>query len=513
MQYEGPTHPEDLMNPDLLSESILASSVPLIVVRRCSSVARTTRICGLSWRNIALTLIDARPGLSSGFGLSRLSHMKRVYSRTIASLLPLICLLSADALQKCPFPTITRFEYSSDTPDSSPEAGCTSVQGLMPESISSEPDQPSPVPTSFDTQDASVGRAPQKDDSSEAQQQEKKTKEKEKRGSIVAAPIPIASPAIGSGVVLAGGYIFPLRKSDKVSQPSTIGGAFLITDNGSRGGGLGGDFYFKQNTYHVTTIYFRGNINYDFYGIGTSDGDAGRKLPLRQTGEIFLGDFLHRLGWHISAGPRFLTGNSTITLRSSNDNGVPPPSDTGLETRLTALGFHVNRDTRPNRFYPTSGTLFDFSGMFFSDALGSKYSFESYRFMFNYYHSLGKKQVLAYNLYTCATAGDPPFYGQCIYGTNSELRGYVAGQYIDRDMIATQVEYRRSLPWRFGVVVFGGLGEVAPSVEDFRGDNILPAIGGGLRFKVSTKYNLNFRADLAQGKDGHTFSMGIGEAF
>jgi len=34
-----------------------------------------------------------------------------------------------------------------------------------------------------------------------------------------------------------------------------------------------------------------------------------------------------------------------------------------------------------------------------------------------------------------------------------------------------------------------------------------------LRFKVSTKYNLNFRADLAQGKDGYTFSMGIGEAF
>jgi hypothetical protein len=151
--------------------------------------------------------------------------------------------------------------------------------------------------------------------------------------------------------------------------------------------------------------------------------------------------------------------------------------------------------------------------MFFSDALGSKYSFESYRLMFNYYHSLGKKQVLAYNLYTCATDGDPPFYGECIYGTNSELRGYVAGRYIDRDMIATQVEYRLALRWRFGIVLFGGLGEIAPSVEEFRGDNILPAGGGGLRFKVSRKYNLNFRADLAQGKDGHTFSMGIGEAF
>ena len=72
-----------------------------------------------------------------------------------------------------------------------------------------------------DAQDTRDGQAPQKTDSSEAYPQVKKAK-KEKRGSIVVAPIPISSPAIGSGVLLAGGYIFPLRKSDKVSQPSTI---------------------------------------------------------------------------------------------------------------------------------------------------------------------------------------------------------------------------------------------------------------------------------------------------
>ena len=341
--------------------------------------------------------------------------------------------------------------------------------------------------------------------------QEKTTKEK--RGSLVAAPIPISSPAIGSGVVLAGGYIFAPRKSDKISQPSTIAGAVLITDNGSRAWGLGGEFYLKQDTYHITTIYFRGNINYDFYGTGTASGDAGQKLPLKQTGELFLGDFLYRLRWKLSVGPRFLTGNSNIVLRSENENGVAPPPDIGIQTRLSALGFHANRDTRPNRFYPEKGTLFDFTSMFFSDALGSKYSFESYRFTFNYYHSLGTKQVLAYNLFNCATAGNAPFYGQCIFGTNNELRGYVAGQYIDTNMIATQLEYRRTLPWRLGMVAFVGVGEVAPGLSEMQGDHLLPAGGGGLRFKISQKYKLNIRVDFAQGKDGHTFSMGIGEAF
>jgi len=41
------------------------------------------------------------------------------------------------------------------------------------------------------------------------------------------------------------------------------------------------------------------------------------------------------------------------------------------------------RDSRPNRFYPTKGMLFDFTGDFFSQGLGSKYSFQSYKFTFN----------------------------------------------------------------------------------------------------------------------------------
>ena len=43
--------------------------------------------------------------------------------------------------------------------------------------------------------------------------------------------------------------------------------------------------------------------------------------------------------------------------------------------------------------------------------------------------------------------------------------------------------------------------------------HFLPAGGGGLRFELSKKYHVNLRADIAQGRDGHTFGMGVGEAF
>jgi outer membrane protein assembly factor BamA len=237
-------------------------------------------------------------------------------------------------------------------------------------------------------------------------------------------------------------------------------------------------------------------------------------LPLNQTGQAVFAEFLRRLGWKFFLGPRFFWGSSLITLRPTNPETVPLPPDLGLHTALTAIGFRLQRDTRLNRFYPTNGTLLDFTSDFFSQGLGSKYSFQSYKFTFNKYWSLTKHQVLAYNGFACLTGGQPPFYGNCIYGTNNELRGYIAGRYLSRYSASTQLEYRLALPKRFGLVAFGGLGEVVPGGnQPFRTNNFLPSGGGGARFELSKKYRLNLRADFAQGKDSHTWSIGVGEAF
>ena len=253
-----------------------------------------------------------------------------------------------------------------------------------------------------------------------------------------------------------------------------------------------------------------------FVGVGVAAGRAGRKPPLEQSGQVFRGEVLRRVGWKVFLGMRFSTGSSVIVTRLSEGttSDVPPPPDLGLHGTLRALGLHLKRETSANRFYPASGTLLDFASDFFSEALGSKYSFQAYRFTFNKYGSLSENQVLAYNFFLCGTGGDPPFYGNCIYGANNELRGYTAGRYLDRYMFTTQLEYRLSLPKRFGVVGFGGIGEVVPGGSQvFRSSNLLPAGGGGLRFQLSKTYRVNLRADIARGKDTWTPGMGVGEAF
>jgi len=333
-----------------------------------------------------------------------------------------------------------------------------------------------------------------------------------RHGSFVIAPLPISSPALGTGMVPILGYIFTLQKQDKESSPSVIGAAGLATDNGSRGFGAFSDLFLGRDTYRITVLYVRGNLNYDFYGIGVANGGGGKKFPLEQTGQVFRAEISRRLGWQFFLGGRYWDGSSEIVPRGSATG--EPPSDLSLHTALRGLGLHLKRETAPNRFYPTTGTLLEFTSDFFSHALGSKYSFQSYRFTFNKYGSLSDNQVLAYNLFVCATAGEPPFYSNCIYGTNNELRGYTAGQYLDRYMFATQLEYRLSLPWRLGLVGFGGVGQVVPGGSQlFRSSNFLPGGGGGVRFQLSKKYHVNLRTDFARGKDTWTWSMGVGEAF
>jgi hypothetical protein len=99
-------------------------------------------------------------------------------------------------------------------------------------------------PTNTASQSLTTSQAPQstKPDETESEQKKKSVP----RGSFVVAPLPISSPAIGTGLVPVLGYIFPFSRNDKISPPSVIGVAGLVTNNGSRGFAVGGQLYLKK---------------------------------------------------------------------------------------------------------------------------------------------------------------------------------------------------------------------------------------------------------------------------
>jgi hypothetical protein len=121
---------------------------------------------------------------------------------------------------------------------------CSSAIGWFPTQPQSNDKTTSSAASSEARQPAS--------DKSTAKGQKKKTQDA--RGALVGAPIPVSSPAIGSGVALLLGYIFPLRKKDTISPPSVLGAGGLITNNGSHGFVVGAELYFKENRYRADML-------------------------------------------------------------------------------------------------------------------------------------------------------------------------------------------------------------------------------------------------------------------
>jgi hemolysin activation/secretion protein len=95
-----------------------------------------------------------------------------------------------------------------------------------------------------------------------------------------------------------------------------------------------------------------------------------------------------------------------------------------------------------------------------------------------------------------------------------DLRGYRLGAFQDERLLAAQVEYRLELFWRFGVVGFLGVGQVAPAFDEFKKSNWLPGAGFGIRILIAKENHVNLRIDFAWGRDGNSATYVNGaEAF
>jgi hypothetical protein len=353
-----------------------------------------------------------------------------------------------------------------------------------------------------------------------------------KRGEWIAAPIPISNPAIGSGLEWVAAYLFKFHKDDKVSPDSIIGTGGLFTNNGSWGVAVAAKLYLKEDRYRLTAGGGTAGINADIYGVGKWAGDRGLFLPLTVDGSAFVTEALFRIGKDLYIGPRFQYRNLTLAI-NQEEVDIPdidnPPEHLQeivdeiraslLHQQTVGVGPRIQLDTRDNTFYPRKGFFLDSGIDLFTEALGSRYSYQYYKLAFNKYTSLGNRQVLAFRGMGCAAAGDHvPIYDLCLFGSSNDVRGYSAGRYQDRRMFATQAEYRLNLPLsgffgRFGVVAFGGFGGIGAKFSDIGFSDLLPGGGGGLRFRLTKQNPINFRIDYGIGKVGHTLTIGVAEAF
>lgn len=325
------------------------------------------------------------------------------------------------------------------------------------------------------------------------------------RGVIV---LPVFGLSPEDGVVLGGAALFfwvpqPDAPTDTVSTNLFYGtkGTFSATVSTDHRVGRGRTLQtYLRGTRSIESYFGSGmdtNIDENFTAFAT-EAQASLLFPVQR---------------RLSVGPAYRF--SYIDLLDTDDPGVLAGGQVRGSDRALATGPGVRAlfDNRDSNVYPTRGGYADFSLQGYPTWLGSSDNFWYSEFDARYFYSLLPDLVLGWQGLLTAAGGDIPFSFLPHLGGGNIMRGILEGRYRDDVALATQVEARFPIFWRFGGVAFFGAGTVAPSMDALAPGDFVGAGGLGLRFAVNPEQRLNIRFDVAYDGNDVSFYVNFQEAF
>ncbi|MCP4897810.1 MAG: BamA/TamA family outer membrane protein [bacterium] len=324
-------------------------------------------------------------------------------------------------------------------------------------------------------------------------------------------PVPIHNPTIGTGLGL---MTMSLFQAGENAPPSNLMLGGFWADSNSWAGGAGGMVHFKDDTYRLSGWVGFFDVNLQFYGIGNEAGDRGESVEINQSGPFFMPRLLRRVKGNFYLGAQFRYMKVKTGFTNLPDWLPGDILERGVTITSSGLGLIGEYDGRDNEFGPSTGSYLLVTSNFAREELGSDRDYELYDVGFNLYRTVGEGKVLAWRTTGCMTGGATPFYDLCLVGGEVDgIRGYVGGQYRDEVSVTTQLEYRWNFHKKWGMVAFGGVGQIGPSFSEISSDNLLPSYGVGIRFMASKEQGVNLGIDYARGKDSGAWYFRIAEAF
>ena len=336
--------------------------------------------------------------------------------------------------------------------------------------------------------------------------------EKPDKIDFVAVPLPMSNPTIGTGLAGALMALYP-REGEAPASNTIVGGFYTSSD--SWGIGISQKNYLREDRLRLNAAAAYADLKLDFWGIGNDAGDDDVFVGINQTGYILKADLLWEIFDDLYLGPQFflLYGETSADTTLPGSGG---PDDivnaTGDLTNI-GLGFAMDYDTRDNPLNATTGWFFEGDALLYRKAWGSDRDYERYVLKVNNYLTVAENQVVAWQVSGCAVNGPAPFYQLCMFGASRIIRGYPVGRYQDKRMLAGQAEWRWMFRPRWGIVGFGGLGQVARNFSDFTSSKWLTSGGVGLRWMASVENRVNLSVDYALGENDNYIYIYVGEAF
>ncbi|MES2732275.1 MAG: BamA/TamA family outer membrane protein [Bacteroidota bacterium] len=335
-----------------------------------------------------------------------------------------------------------------------------------------------------------------------------------KRNRLLIFPITSRTPETSWAFGFAGAYIFHAHsRTDTVTRTSTIPFGGLYTLNKQIVFGLGANIFFPGEKYVIRMENSFSSFPDKFWGIGNQTAESNlEKYEFKQFyinpillrkiyRKFFLGlsyEYQKVYDFSYEAGGRFDVDN------------VPGRSGSAV----SGLGLVLSRDSRNNAYSPTKGSLLQFTYTVFNSRLGSQFNYQTYELDVRKFFKTSPKHVLGIQTIGTFTNGNVPFRSLAVIGSASIMRGYYSGRFRDKNLLATQVEYRVPIWWRLGVVGFAGIGQVSEKIEDMNLRNFKYSVGAGIRLALLQQERFNLRLDYGFGNNNaQAFYVVVSEAF
>ncbi len=248
----------------------------------------------------------------------------------------------------------------------------------------------------------------------------------------------------------------------------------------------------------------------EFFGIGSDAAPKEDYLGRGASGDIAM---LFRILPRVRVGPRLRATRYWVSER--DDGGLlAAESIAGAEGATVLIpAVELRYDTRPAPFDPHEGSAFVLHAARAHPASSESFGRLGVEYLqitpFFGHHRIATQYVLEHVFDTA------PFQELPRLGGSSLLRGLTAGRYRDRTLVAAQAEYRSPYLRRFGLEVFGGVGQVASDLDELDGRDLVAAGGAGLRFQVDPESGFVLRLNLAysEPEGSPRFYVGAGDAF
>lgn len=335
------------------------------------------------------------------------------------------------------------------------------------------------------------------------------------KSKLIMAPIITYSPETSLGAGIGAKYLFKFKGSGDETRTSnmplsvqyTLKNQFILFS--------GFEIFTNQEQWVVTGNILFKNFPRLYYGFGRDSLEENEE-QYDYNQFLFEPIFLKKMFTEylfVGGGLRY---NHIYNVGFEENGRLANLAPSGYKGSTSAgLELAILYDSRDNILNAKHGLYMEFTHGFYDKILGGTQKFELTRFDARYFFKPFKKLTDVVGLHAMGSFShdDVPFSELALFGSQEILRGYIEGRYIDRHIMATQVEYRKNLKGRIGMVAFAGVGDIANKLDGFKLSNIRASFGLGLRFMLDREEDLNVRFDWGFGDKTNNAYLNIAEAF